>query len=130
MEITTGTSSVRDIRIERIGTGRSFLCQTQLLIQVIGAHSHIRGLGLDDRLEPRANSQGMVGQGKARKAAGLIVKMVQDGRISGKAILMAGPPSSGKTAIAMGRPLPASTRLLALTQTVVVVSRDVSSTGF
>jgi RuvB-like protein 2 len=44
----------------------------------------------------------MVGQGKARKAAGLIVRMVQDGRISGKAILMAGPPSSGKTAIAMG----------------------------
>lgn len=44
----------------------------------------------------------MVGQGKARKAAGLIVKMVQEGRISGKAILMAGPPSSGKTAIAMG----------------------------
>ena len=47
----------------------------------------------------------MVGQGKARKAAGLIVRMVQDGRISGKAILMAGPPSSGKTAIAMGERL-------------------------
>lgn len=67
-----------------------------------GAHSHIRGLGLDDRLEPRANSQGMVGQGKARKAAGLILKMVQDGRIAGKAMLFAGPPSTGKTAIAMG----------------------------
>jgi RuvB-like protein 2 len=45
----------------------------------------------------------MVGQAKARKAAGLIVKMIQEGRIAGKAILMAGPPSSGKTAIAMGR---------------------------
>lgn len=67
-----------------------------------GAHSHIRGLGLDDRLEPRENSQGMVGQGKARKAAGLILKMIQDGRIAGKAILFAGPPSTGKTAIAMG----------------------------
>lgn len=44
----------------------------------------------------------MVGQPKARKAAGLIVKMIQEGRIAGKAILMAGPPSSGKTAIAMG----------------------------
>ena len=31
-----------------------------------GAHSHIRGLGLDDRLEPRQNSQGLVGQVKAR----------------------------------------------------------------
>lgn len=70
--------------------------------QVPGAHSHIRGLGLDDRLEPRTNSQGLVGQGKARKAAGMILKMVQEGRIAGRAILFAGPPSTGKTAIAMG----------------------------
>ncbi|KAJ7897351.1 DNA helicase [Mycena olivaceomarginata] len=68
----------------------------------IGAHSHIRGLGLDDRLEPRANSQGMVGQAKARKAAGMILKMVQEGRIAGRAMLFAGPPSTGKTAIALG----------------------------
>ncbi|KAI5998255.1 TIP49 C-terminus-domain-containing protein [Pisolithus albus] len=68
----------------------------------IGAHSHVRGLGLDDRLEPRQNSQGMVGQGKARKAAGMILRMVQDGRIAGRAILFAGPPSTGKTAIALG----------------------------
>lgn len=68
----------------------------------IGAHSHVRGLGLDDRLEPRENSQGMVGQGKARKAAGMILRMVQEGRIAGRAILFAGPPSTGKTAIALG----------------------------
>jgi len=36
-------------------------------IERIGAHSHIRGLGLDDALEARAVSQGMVGQTKARK---------------------------------------------------------------
>lgn len=69
----------------------------------IGAHSHIRGLGLDDRLEPRQNSQGMIGQGRARKAAGLMLKMVREGRIAGRAILLAGPPSTGKTAIAMGK---------------------------
>nr|XP_019007896.1 RuvB-like helicase 2 [Kwoniella pini CBS 10737]OCF46677.1 RuvB-like helicase 2 [Kwoniella pini CBS 10737] len=68
----------------------------------IGAHSHIHGLGLDSNLEPRANSQGMIGQGKARKAAGVILRMVQEGRIAGRAILMAGPPSTGKTALAMG----------------------------
>ena len=63
----------------------------------------IRGLGLDPTtLEPRGNSQGMVGQGKARKAAGVILKMVNEGRIAGRAVLMAGPPSTGKTAIAMG----------------------------
>jgi RuvB-like protein 2 len=45
----------------------------------------------------------MIGQGKARKAAGVILKMVQEGRIAGRAILMAGPPSTGKTAIAMGK---------------------------
>lgn len=67
-----------------------------------GAHSHIRGLGLDDRLEPRANSQGLVGQAKARKAAGMILRMVQEGKIAGRAMLFAGPPSTGKTAIALG----------------------------
>ncbi|KAI0756216.1 TIP49-domain-containing protein [Daedaleopsis nitida] len=85
-QISTGTAELRDItKMERIG-----------------AHSHIRGLGLDDRLEPRDNSQGMVGQAKARKAAGMILKMVQEGRIAGRAMLFAGPPSTGKTAIALG----------------------------
>jgi hypothetical protein len=36
-------------------------------IERIGAHSHIRGLGLDDALEARAVSQGLVGQTQARK---------------------------------------------------------------
>jgi RuvB-like protein 2 len=53
-------------------------------------------------MEPRANSQGMVGQGKARKAAGMVLRMVQEGKIAGRAILFAGPPSTGKTAIALG----------------------------
>ncbi|CAI9105647.1 OLC1v1004623C1 [Oldenlandia corymbosa var. corymbosa] len=67
-----------------------------------GAHSHIRGLGLDSALEPRAVSDGMVGQVSARKAAGVIVKMIQDGKIAGRAVLLAGKPGTGKTAIAMG----------------------------
>ena len=45
----------------------------------------------------------MVGQGKARKAAGMVLKMVQEGKIAGRAILFAGPPSTGKTAIALGK---------------------------
>ena len=71
-------------------------------IERIGAHSHIRGLGLDDALEARASSQGMVGQQQARKAAGVVYKMIQEGQIAGRAILLAGQPGSGKTAIAMG----------------------------
>jgi RuvB-like protein 2 len=71
-------------------------------IERIGAHSHIRGLGLDDCLEPRQVSQGMVGQHAARKAAGVVYKMIAEGQIAGRAILLAGKPGTGKTAIAMG----------------------------
>jgi RuvB-like protein 2 len=67
-----------------------------------GAHSHIHGLGLDDGLEARVSSQGMVGQLPARKAAGIVVQMIKDGLIAGRAILLAGQPGTGKTAIAMG----------------------------
>ncbi|GFS25605.1 RuvB-like helicase 2 [Elysia marginata] len=71
-------------------------------IERIGAHSHIRGLGLDDALEARQVSQGMVGQVKARKAAGVILEIIKDGKIAGRGILIAGQPGTGKTAIAMG----------------------------
>lgn len=71
-------------------------------IERIGAHSHIRGLGLDDALEARKVSQGMVGQTSARKAAGVILEMIKEGKIAGRAVLLAGQPGTGKTAIAMG----------------------------
>lgn len=45
-----------------------------------GVQSHIHGPGLADRLEPRADSQGMVGWAKATKAASMILKMVQQGQ--------------------------------------------------
>ena len=37
----------------------------------------------------------------ARKAAGVILEMVREGRIAGRAMLIAGQPGTGKTAIAM-----------------------------
>eukprot|EP01013_Petalomonas_cantuscygni_P034219 TRINITY_DN61706_c0_g1_i1.p1 TRINITY_DN61706_c0_g1~~TRINITY_DN61706_c0_g1_i1.p1 ORF type:complete len:535 (-),score=148.86 TRINITY_DN61706_c0_g1_i1:362-1966(-) len=67
----------------------------------IGAHSHIRGLGLDELLEARTRSQGLVGQVRARRAAGVVLRMIQDGKIAGRAVLLAGQPGTGKTAIAM-----------------------------
>src|SRR5262249_2013451 len=71
-------------------------------VERIGNHSHIRGLGLDDVLQPRFSSQGMVGQLKARKSAGIILQMIKEGKIAGRAVLIAGPPGTGKQAIAMG----------------------------
>jgi len=71
-------------------------------IERIGAHSHIRGLGLDDSLEARPISQGMVGQTTARKAAGVILQMIREGKMAGRAIMIGGQPGTGKTAIAMG----------------------------
>ena len=45
----------------------------------------------------------MVGQKKARRAAGLILEMIKEGKIAGRALLIAGQPGTGKTAIAMGK---------------------------
>ncbi|PBK76414.1 TIP49-domain-containing protein [Armillaria solidipes] len=65
-------------------------------------YSHIHRLRLDDRLEPRANSQEMVAWAKAREAAGMVLKTVQDGWIAGRVMLSSGSPSTGKTVIALG----------------------------
>lgn len=62
-------------------------------LNLIAAHSHIRGLGVDsDTLEPRLASQGLVGQAKARKAAAVVLEMIKQGKIAGRAVLIAGPP--------------------------------------
>lgn len=71
-------------------------------VERVGAHSHIRGLGLDDTLEARLSSQGMVGQVEARRAAGVVVRMIKEGKIAGRCVMLAGGPGTGKTAIAMG----------------------------
>jgi len=67
----------------------------------IGAHTHVKGLGLDDNLKAAKIKDGMVGQEKAREAAGLVVRMIREGKLSGKCIIFAGPPGTGKTAIAV-----------------------------
>ncbi|VEN56592.1 unnamed protein product [Callosobruchus maculatus] len=42
----------------------------------------------------------MVGQVSARRAVGIVLHMIRDGRIAGRAVLLAGQPGTGKTAIA------------------------------
>lgn len=126
---TTTTTGLRDItKMERIGkcnvwpdavcallllqwrtqannTALFLVCLSSYVVfctTKLGAHSHIHGLGLTDNLEARPSGQGMVGQAKARRAAGVILKLIEEGTYAGRAILMAGAPGSGKTAIAMG----------------------------
>ncbi|MGQ9507455.1 MAG: RuvB-like domain-containing protein [Candidatus Bathycorpusculaceae bacterium] len=67
----------------------------------VGAHTHIKGLGLDKNLKAIKVKDGMVGQEKAREAAGLVVEMIKEGKLSGKTVILAGPPGTGKTAIAV-----------------------------
>ncbi|WP_297438246.1 RuvB-like helicase [Thermococcus sp.] len=68
----------------------------------VGSHSHIRGLGLDENGKAPFMADGMVGQVKAREAAGIAVHLIKRGKLAGKGILLVGPTGSGKTAIAMG----------------------------
>ncbi len=67
----------------------------------IGAHSHIRGLGLDEKGKAKKIGAGLVGQTEAREAAGIVVQMIREGRMAGRGILLVGPPGTGKTAIAV-----------------------------
>ncbi len=74
---------------------------TRTLIR-IGAHSHVKGLGLDEKGNAKFIGDGLVGQIKAREAAGLVVRLIKEGKMAGRAVLLAGPPGTGKTAIAIG----------------------------
>lgn len=65
------------------------------------AHTHIKGLGLDDAGMARQVEGGFVGQTQAREACGIIVDLIKAKKLSGKAILLAGGPGTGKTALAL-----------------------------
>lgn len=67
----------------------------------ISAHSHIKGLGLDQNGAPLPTSSSLVGQEAGREAAGIIVSLIKMKKFAGKAVLLAGPPGTGKTALAL-----------------------------
>ncbi len=68
----------------------------------IGSHSHISGLGLDEKGNAEGSGDGLVGQKRAREAAGHVVNLARKGKLAGRGVLLAGPPGTGKTAIAVG----------------------------
>jgi len=69
--------------------------------QRIASHSHVKGLGLDENGYAISAAAGLVGQELAREASGIIVEMIKSKRMAGRAVLLAGPPGTGKTALAL-----------------------------
>lgn len=65
------------------------------------AHTHIKGLGLDESGIAKQVEGGFVGQVAAREACGIVVDLIKAKKMSGRAILLAGGPSTGKTALAL-----------------------------
>ena len=69
--------------------------------QRVASHSHVKGLGLDDKGIAQPIAAGLVGQELAREAAGVITELIKSKKMAGRAVLLAGPPGTGKTALAL-----------------------------
>eukprot|EP00053_Salpingoeca_punica_P003583 m.43961 g.43961 ORF g.43961 m.43961 type:complete len:457 (+) comp12280_c0_seq1:51-1421(+) len=69
--------------------------------QRIAVHSHIKGLGLAEDGTAIPAAAGLIGQDQAREATGVIVDLIKSKKMAGRAVLFAGPPGTGKTALAM-----------------------------
>jgi len=69
--------------------------------QRVAAHTHIKGLGLDAQGCALPIGTGMVGQDKAREAAGVVVELIRTKKMAGRALMLAGAPGTGKTALAL-----------------------------
>ncbi|KAI9777110.1 MAG: RuvB ATP-dependent DNA helicase pontin [Geoglossum umbratile] len=65
------------------------------------AHTHIKGLGLRSDGYAEKVSGGFVGQAAAREACGVVVDLIKAKKMSGRAVLLAGGPGTGKTALAL-----------------------------
>lgn len=68
----------------------------------VSAHTHIKGLGLDENGVASPIGAGLVGQEKAREACGIVVDLIRSRKMAGRALLLAGAPGTGKTALALG----------------------------
>eukprot|EP00842_Homolaphlyctis_polyrhiza_P005318 jgi/Hompol1/5788/HPOL_004700-RA len=69
--------------------------------QRVATHSHIKGLGLSEDGTAQPIAGGFVGQENAREAAGVIVDLIRTKKMAGRAVLLAGAPGTGKTALAL-----------------------------
>ncbi|KAI9908409.1 hypothetical protein PsorP6_004200 [Peronosclerospora sorghi] len=76
--------------------------QSTAKAQRIASHTHVKGLGLEMDGTALPIGSGLVGQEKAREAAGLTVELIKSKKMAGRALLLAGAPGTGKTALALG----------------------------
>ncbi|KIJ26942.1 hypothetical protein M422DRAFT_236317 [Sphaerobolus stellatus SS14] len=67
----------------------------------IAPHSHIKGLGLNAEGYAAGDAAGFIGQEAAREACGVVVDLIKSRKFSGRALLLAGAPGTGKTALAL-----------------------------
>lgn len=70
--------------------------------QRVATHTHIKGLGLQDDGNALPMASGFVGQEQAREACGIVVDMIRQKKMAGRALLLTGAPGTGKTALALG----------------------------
>lgn len=81
------------LRIEEVTSGES--------LSRIAAHTHIKGLGVREDGSVINVAAGLVGQVEAREAASTVVDLIKSKKMAGKALLLAGAPGTGKTALAL-----------------------------
>ncbi|MEM1550524.1 MAG: RuvB-like domain-containing protein [Candidatus Bathyarchaeia archaeon] len=86
----SGEIKIKEVETKKVETRR------------LGIHSHVTGLGLDKNLKAIDVADGLVGQKETREAAGIIVRLIKEGKRPGHGLLLVGPPGTGKTAIAVG----------------------------
>eukprot|EP00877_Chromochloris_zofingiensis_P002755 jgi/Chrzof1/12480/Cz06g35250.t1 len=70
--------------------------------QRVATHTHIKGLGLQDDGLAHPMAAGFVGQEQAREACGVVVDLIRQRKMAGRALLLTGAPGTGKTALALG----------------------------
>ncbi|KAL0235454.1 hypothetical protein GEMRC1_002036 [Eukaryota sp. GEM-RC1] len=69
--------------------------------QRVASHSHVRGLGLNPDGSAMPSAAGLIGQTAGREALGVVGDLIRSKKMAGRAILLAGPPGTGKTALAL-----------------------------
>uniref|UniRef100_A0A6V4EWV4 RuvB-like helicase n=1 Tax=Prymnesium polylepis TaxID=72548 RepID=A0A6V4EWV4_9EUKA len=69
--------------------------------QRVATHSHVKGLGLNEDGSAAEVAAGLVGQEKARESCGVVVELIKTKKMAGRALMLAGAPGTGKTALAL-----------------------------